>query len=70
MRWRESVFWNMLSGGQQKRVAIAPYLVQEAKIIFADKPIASLDLESARKVMELLIELNRERGITVVASLH
>jgi len=44
--------------------------VQEAKIIIADEPIASLDPESARKVMELLIELNRENGITVVTSLH
>ena len=44
-------------------------LVQGAKIILADEPIASLDPESARKVMELLVELNQESGITVVASL-
>ncbi|MCF2145737.1 phosphonate ABC transporter ATP-binding protein [Desmonostoc muscorum LEGE 12446] len=61
---------SMLSGGQQQRVAIARCLVQGAKIILADEPIASLDPESARKVMELLIELNRESKITVVASLH
>lgn len=58
-----------LSGGQQQRVAIARCLVQGAKIILADEPIASLDPESARKIMELLCQLNRE-GITVVASLH
>ena len=58
-----------LSGGQQQRVAIARCLVQGAKIILADEPIASLDPESARKVMELLTQLNRE-GITVVTSLH
>ena len=58
-----------LSGGQQQRVAIARCLVQEAKIILADEPIASLDPESARKVMELLCQLNRE-GITVITSLH
>jgi phosphonate transport system ATP-binding protein len=58
-----------LSGGQQQRVAIARCLVQKAKIILADEPIASLDPESARKVMELLCQLNDE-GITVVASLH
>ncbi|MGF1540184.1 MAG: phosphonate ABC transporter ATP-binding protein [Pleurocapsa sp.] len=58
-----------LSGGQQQRVAIARCLVQGAKIILADEPIASLDPESARKVMELLCQLNRE-GITVVTSLH
>lgn len=59
-----------LSGGQQQRVAIARCLVQGAKIILADEPIASLDPESARKVMELLVQLNRQSGITVVASLH
>ena len=58
-----------LSGGQQQRVAIARCLVQGAKIILADEPIASLDPESARKVMELLTQLNRE-GITVITSLH
>ena len=58
-----------LSGGQQQRVAIARCLVQGAKIILADEPIASLDPESARKVMELLCQLNAE-GITVVTSLH
>ncbi|AFY34818.1 phosphonate ABC transporter ATP-binding protein [Calothrix sp. PCC 7507] len=61
---------SMLSGGQQQRVAIARCLVQRAKIILADEPIASLDPESARKVMELLVELNRESRITVVTSLH
>lgn len=58
-----------LSGGQQQRVAIARCLVQRAKIILADEPIASLDPESARKVMELLCQLNTE-GITVISSLH
>ncbi|MBE9049746.1 phosphonate ABC transporter ATP-binding protein [Nostocales cyanobacterium LEGE 11386] len=61
---------SMLSGGQQQRVAIARCLVQGAKIILADEPIASLDPESARKVMELLVQLNQENGITVVTSLH
>ncbi|AFY56218.1 phosphonate ABC transporter, ATP-binding protein [Rivularia sp. PCC 7116] len=61
---------SMLSGGQQQRVAIARCLVQGAKIILADEPIASLDPESSRKVMELLVELNQESGITVVTSLH
>jgi phosphonate transport system ATP-binding protein len=59
-----------LSGGQQQRVAIARCLVQGAKIILADEPIASLDPESARKVMELLVELNQECGITIVSAMH
>ncbi|NEQ54318.1 MAG: phosphonate ABC transporter ATP-binding protein [Leptolyngbya sp. SIO3F4] len=59
-----------LSGGQQQRVAIARCLMQGARIILADEPIASLDPDSARKVMELLTILNEEQGITVVTSLH
>jgi phosphonate transport system ATP-binding protein len=59
-----------LSGGQQQRVAIARCLVQGAKIILADEPIASLDPESAHKVMRLLSELNQQHGITIIASLH
>lgn len=59
-----------LSGGQQQRVAIARCLMQGAEIILADEPIASLDPESARKIMELLVHLNREQGITVITSLH
>ena len=59
-----------LSGGQQQRAALARTLVQRAKIILADEPIASLDPESARKVMDLLQRLNREHGLTVLVSLH
>ncbi|MFE4108609.1 phosphonate ABC transporter ATP-binding protein [Almyronema epifaneia] len=59
-----------LSGGQQQRVAIARCLMQGAQIILADEPIASLDPESARKVMELLTRLNQEQGITIITSLH
>ena len=59
-----------LSGGQQQRAAIARALVQQAKLILADEPIASLDPESSRKVMQLLADLNREFGVTVLVSLH
>jgi phosphonate transport system ATP-binding protein len=59
-----------LSGGQQQRAAIARALVQKAEVILADEPVASLDPVSARRVMELLCELNREAGISVVVSLH
>tara|TARA_R110000868_G_scaffold10430_2_gene51273 strand:+ start:118 stop:990 length:873 start_codon:yes stop_codon:yes gene_type:complete len=59
-----------LSGGQQQRAAIARALVQRAEIVLADEPIASLDPESARRVMENLARINREDGITVVVSLH
>jgi phosphonate transport system ATP-binding protein len=59
-----------LSGGQQQRAAIARTLVQRAAVVLADEPIASLDPESARRVMEILRTINREDGITVVVSLH
>ncbi|PSV33687.1 phosphonate ABC transporter ATP-binding protein [Photobacterium sp. GB-210] len=59
-----------LSGGQQQRVAIARALMQKAKIIFADEPIASLDPESSRIVMELLTDINQREGIPVVVTLH
>ena len=59
-----------LSGGQQQRVAIARSLMQKASIIFADEPIASLDPESARTVMELLKDINEREGIPVVVTLH
>ncbi|WP_059414160.1 phosphonate ABC transporter ATP-binding protein [Cupriavidus basilensis] len=59
-----------LSGGQQQRAAIARTLVQNAQVILADEPIASLDPESARRVMELLAQINRTRKVAVVVSLH
>lgn len=59
-----------LSGGQQQRAAIARAMEQKASIILADEPIASLDPESARLVMECLTALNRRDGVTVLISLH
>ena len=61
---------NQLSGGQQQRVAIARTLLQRAGAILGDEPIASLDPESARVVMDTLAEINRRDGATVLVSLH
>lgn len=59
-----------LSGGQQQRAAIARTLVQGAKFVLADEPIASLDPESSRKVMEILSTIQKEDRRSVLVSLH
>src|SRR3546814_3367216 len=55
-----------LSGGQQQRGAIARVLTQQARLILADEPIASLDPASARLVMSMLREINRQDRTTVI----
>jgi phosphonate transport system ATP-binding protein len=59
-----------LSGGQQQRAAIARTLVQGAELVVADEPIASLDPNAARRVMDILADINRRDGTTVLVSLH
>jgi phosphonate transport system ATP-binding protein len=59
-----------LSGGQQQRVALARALVQDPQVILADEPIASLDPERGRELMDLLRQLSRATGKTLVTSIH
>ncbi|MEM1450860.1 MAG: ATP-binding cassette domain-containing protein [Planctomycetota bacterium] len=59
-----------LSGGQQQRVAIARALYQEPRALLADEPVSAVDPVRSRAIVDLLLDLARERGATLVASLH
>jgi putative ABC transport system ATP-binding protein len=59
-----------LSGGEQQRVAVARAFVTEPKLLFADEPTGNLDSETGEHVIELLFEMNRERGTTLVLVTH
>jgi len=59
-----------LSGGQQQRVAIARALFPEPVALLADEPVSSVDPARARDTIGLLVELSRERGLTLCVSLH
>jgi len=59
-----------MSGGQQQRVAVARAIVCHPRLVLADEPTANLDSETARKLLDLMLDLNREHGVTFLFSTH
>jgi putative ABC transport system ATP-binding protein len=61
---------SQLSGGEQQRVAIARAFIASPKILFADEPTGNLDEENAKQITDLIFEMNRQEGTTLVLVTH
>ena len=66
----EHRFPRELSGGQQQRVAIARAIAPEPELILADEPTANLDSETAASLLDLMLQLNRDKNVTFLFSTH
>ncbi len=67
---RETNTAGQLSGGQQQRVAIARALINSPAVLLADEPTGNLDSRNSREIMETLVKLNRDRGVTIIVVTH
>ncbi len=61
---------NQLSGGQRQRVAIARALAKNPRVVIADEPTASLDQKNGENVIDHLLRINREKGVTIIVASH
>ena len=59
-----------LSGGQQQRVAVARALANDPAVVLADEPTANLDLRTGTEIIELLREMNKSSGVTIISATH
>lgn len=67
---RETHLPTQLSGGEQQRVALARAFVTKPKVLFADEPTGNLDQKTAQHIVELLFEMNKEQGTTLILVTH